>query len=320
MTTTATLFGPDDEPGPYYYGVKVMSRTNTLGEAAETVAFDHYVVTFKNEDGSVIARKIVRPGEGVTPPEVSKEGHVLSGWTEDLNSVTSDLEVFPVFTPNKVTVIFIASDKILKTQSVDYGRLLTPPDIPWKRGHDKVDPVWSVTDFSAITEDLTVYAIYTLNTYTVTFRIGLEEFTYTVQHGAAITPPEIPPEEGYDQMPPTWSETGFDAVMKDIYAYPVYTINKYAVTFIGFDGEVLAVEMVEYTGTAEPPEAPKVSGYVFTGWDQELHNVTSDRTITALYEKKPSLFSCGNMISVNVFGVLLAGAYVCLRRLRKKDE
>jgi hypothetical protein len=53
------------------------------------------------------------------------------------------------------------------------------------------------------------------------------------------------------------------------------------------DGETLKTEEVEHGKAATAPEAPEVEGYTFTGWDKKFNNVTSDLTVTALYEAIP---------------------------------
>jgi hypothetical protein len=73
-------------------------------------------------------------------------------------------------------------------------------------------------------------------------------------------------------------------VTSDLTVSPVYNINIYTVTFLGFNDIELKVEYVEYGYSATAPDAPDVEGYTFTGWDKEFDNVTSDLTVKAKYE------------------------------------
>lgn len=57
----------------------------------------------------------------------------------------------------------------------------------------------------------------------------------------------------------------------------------YTVRFVDYDGRVLRSQTVEAGKDASPPPDPTLSGYQFTGWHGDYHNVTSDRTITAQY-------------------------------------
>lgn len=61
---------------------------------------------------------------------------------------------------------------------------------------------------------------------------------------------------------------------------PVVT---YTVTFEDWDGTVLKTEEVEEGEDATPPEDPTRNYWVFTGWDGDYTNVTSDITVTATY-------------------------------------
>ena len=64
---------------------------------------------------------------------------------------------------------------------------------------------------------------------------------------------------------------------------PVY----HEVTFVdGLTDDVIEVVQVEDGSAAAAPEAPVHEGYEFVGWDPaDFSNVTSDMTVTAVYER-----------------------------------
>ena len=70
----------------------------------------------------------------------------------------------------------------------------------------------------------------------------------------------------------------------------------YTVTFKDWDGTVLKTVTVESGKAATAPADPSRDGYLFTGWDKTFANVTSELTVTALYEvnNKPTL-TVGNI-------------------------
>lgn len=75
----------------------------------------------------------------------------------------------------------------------------------------------------------------------------------------------------------------------------VTVLGKPVVTFIGFDGAVIATVPVEYGGAASAPTAPDVEGYVFTGWNKMFSNVTGDLTVTAQYEPAQAAVNLGDV-------------------------
>lgn len=56
------------------------------------------------------------------------------------------------------------------------------------------------------------------------------------------------------------------------------------VTFADFDGSILKTQFIEDGQNAVAPADPVRTGYVFTGWDHGLENITGNLTITAVYE------------------------------------
>ena len=74
---------------------------------------------------------------------------------------------------------------------------------------------------------------------------------------------------------------------KTLYAH--WTVNTYTVTFVNGYGGTIKTQQVNYGGSATPPSNPTRSGYIFTGWSGSYTNVTSNRTITAQWNKVPSI-------------------------------
>lgn len=84
---------------------------------------------------------------------------------------------------------------MIDTQSVAYGSAAKAPAVPTRTGYTFTE--WD-KDFSNITEGITVKALFTINSYTVTFVDwdNREIDTQTVTHGSAATAPESPTREG----------------------------------------------------------------------------------------------------------------------------
>jgi hypothetical protein len=77
-------------------------------------------------------------------------------------------------------------------------------------------------------------------------------------------------------------------VKSDLTVQATYTKNPvYTVTFKDYDGSTIAEVKVEEGKSAVKPDDPIREGYIFIGWDKSFDNVTSDLTVTALYEAIP---------------------------------
>lgn len=202
-----------------------------------------YTVTFM--DGkTVLKTEKVQHGSAVTAPEVpEKDGKTFSKWDKDFSKVTSDLTINAVYDVDTFTVTFKDGGKVLETQTVEYEAAATAPDIarlspPEGKHFAKWDK-----DFSKVTENIEVSAVYELNVYTVIFKNGEMTLTTRVEHGSAATPPNVfdtPTEKfvGWDKP--------FDNVTSDLIVNAKFETKKFTLTFINFDGTTVYTEEVEY--------------------------------------------------------------------------
>ena len=191
-------------------------------------------------------------------------------------------------TPEKpvvFTVTFTDKDgNTLKTEDVENGKAATAPepeDIPVVEGYHFTG--WDKA-FDNITADLTIKAQYEIMTFSVKFfdkdgnQIGE---TQTVNWNEAAVAPSNPVWEGH--IFTGWSAE-FDHVKSDLEIKPVFNVETYSVTFLGFGDVELKKESVEYGKAATAPSAPEVTGYTFKNWDKEFNNITADLTVKAVYE------------------------------------
>lgn len=203
-----------------------------------------YTVTFMDGEKVLETFTNVPHGDTVTAPEVpKKDGKTFSKWDKDFSKVTSDLTINAVYDVNTFTVTFKDGEKVLETQKVEYEAAATAPDIarlspPEGKHFAKWDK-----DFSKVTEDIEVSAVYELNVYTVIFKNGEMTLTTRVEHGSAATPPNVfdtPTEKfvGWDKP--------FDNVTSDLIVNAKFETKKFTLTFINFDGTTVYTEEVEY--------------------------------------------------------------------------
>ncbi len=187
---------------------------------------------------------------------VTAEGWTVTHNEDDTITITKEFpktaeEDIPVEPVKTWLVTFVANNRVVATRVVNDGDTLTDiPEIPEKIGHTKTPPVWDVTDFTNIHQDMTVHAIYTIDTYTVTFLadgnvVKVVELEYR-QSLSADQFPDIPEKKGYTDTPPIWDKTGITEIMADCTVTAIYTPNRYTVE--------APAQTPGYTLTVEPTE------------------------------------------------------------------
>jgi uncharacterized repeat protein (TIGR02543 family) len=183
------------------------------------------------------------------------------------------------------------SDVAVEGRSVSAGSPVGALPAPVRLGHTFggwfTEPSGGtrVTGATVVTANVTYYAHWTLNTYTVTFKdwdgaaLGASQ---KISHGSSATAPAAPPRTGHTFA--GW-DRAFSSVTSDLIVTARYAQNRYTVTFKGWNGTVIAM----WTGIAHgmgatAPAAPLRTGHTFAGWDKAFANVTSDLTVTAQYK------------------------------------
>lgn len=204
-----------------------------------------YTVTFMDGEKVLATFTNVTHGDTVTAPEVpEKDGKTFKGWDKPFDNVTSDLTINAVYDVDTFTVTFKDGEKVLETQTVEYEAAATAPDTARLSPPEGMQFAKWDKDFSKVTEDIEVSAVYEPNEYTVIFKNGETTLkTEMVKHGFAATPPNVfdtPTEKfvGWDKS--------FDNVTSDIIVNAKWETKKFTLTFINFDGTSVYTEEVEY--------------------------------------------------------------------------
>ena len=204
-----------------------------------------YTVTFMDGEKVLATFTNVTHGDTVTAPEVpEKDGKTFSKWDKDFSKVTSDLTINAVYDVDTFTVTFKDGEKVLETQTVEYEAAATAPDTARLSPPEGMHFAKWDKDFSKVTEDIEVSAVYELNEYTVTFKNGETTITTKkVKHGSAATPPNV-----YDTATEKfvgWDKS-FDNVTSDLIVNAKWETKKFTLTFINFDGTTVYTAEVEY--------------------------------------------------------------------------
>ena len=130
--------------------------------------------------------------------------------------------------------------------------------------------------------DRELQAVFTLNTYALTYKLDGEEYKKdSVAYGTTITPESVPEKEGYTFS--GWSELPATMPSHDVTVEGVYTLNTYALTY-KLDGEEYKKDSVAYGATITPESVPEKEGYTFSGWSELPATMPShDVTVEGVY-------------------------------------
>ena len=209
------------------------------------------------------------------------------------------------FTPN-YTVTFDANGHgtAPADQCIAEGGKVTTPTAPTATGYTfggwyKEAGCTNAWDFAndVVTSDITLYAKWTVNSYTVTWNPAggnwagnTDNIVQTYEYDAKINAPDKPAYDCHEFV--AWN--------------PVYTVGKtmpaenleftatwnklsYTITFKNYDGTVLQTSTVEcgetptYTGATPTREQTVQYTYTFSGWSPALYPADKDQEYTAQF-------------------------------------
>ena len=287
--------------------------TAVTGDAAYTAAFDkvlrRYTITWVNWDDTVLGTSTVTEGEtpaytGETPirPADLQYTYTFSGWTPAVGSAMADETYKAVFTSEtvKYTISWYDEDgtTLLKETEVPYGETPVYPGTPEKAEDD--DFVYTFTGWdpepAGVAGDTSYKAVFTKTAkLTVTWKNG-----DTVLKTEKVAPGTVPEYTGEapvqeDDEKYSYTFTGWDpepaAVTEDTVFTAVFekTLHKYTITWVNYDGKVLAEDKVlqdevpAYTGSTPTKPYDNDYSYEFSGWAPELAAATEDVTYTAQF-------------------------------------
>lgn len=226
-------------------------------------------------DGELYKEIRVEKGSYVEDiPAVPEKPGYTGVWSDsELIGINSDLRVDAIYTRNSYTVTFRADGKVIETRTVTSGKTISNiPDVPAKEGYSGV---WSIsqTDFSSLTSDTIVDAVYTRLAVYVTFY--KDSFTYAVAPVKAGNPVE----------PNTYY------VLTDDYALTEDTVFSEGVTYYtrtrDFFG-IMSAEDGKLVGSV--PEPPAQDGYSVK-WMQINSTPTGDILTTPDFNNVESSIS-----------------------------
>ena len=186
-----------------------------------------------------------------------------------------------------VIVTYKDGDSEYAKQVLPSGTLATRPDAP-AATPDYTFGGWNKADGTAwdyasdkVTDNITLYAKWAANTYTITFDTagGSEIAPITQDYGTVITAPEAPTREGYTfigwdkEIPTTMPAENMTVTAQ-------WEINQYTITFDTNGGSEIAPITQDYGTAITAPDDPTREGYTFIGWDTEIPTTMPAENIT----------------------------------------
>ena len=299
---TYTINGEEYTAQTYEFGAAVSAPEYTVPEGhtfsgwnipetmpAENITLNaeltvnEYTVTY-NINGEIYAIQVYAYGEEVFAPAYDVPDHfTFSGWDTPATMPAENIVLDATLVEDgKYTVSFMVDGETYFTFTGYEGDVITVPENPEKLGY--TFDAWDGMPEDGVlpAANITVTAVWSVNTYTITYTVNGEEYTaQTYEFGAAVSVPEYTVPEGY-----TFSGWSVPETMpaEDLVVDATCTINVYEVTLIdGWNGDPIAVLYVAHGQDAILPDAPEHAGYIFDRWDGDSTNVTEDRIITACY-------------------------------------
>ena len=184
--------------------------------------------------------------------------------------------------PHYFNLTYKVDGEEYKVLSMQEGASITPIEAPTKKGYTFSG--WKGVPTTMPSKDVVVTGTFTVNKYTLTYVVDGKIYSeQTVTYGDSITLLSNPRKLGF-----TFSGWSVEALPKTMPAFNIeitgsFIINQYTLTYV-VDGEVYAVETLDYGALITPREPPVKEGYTFSGWSEIPHRMLPyDVTITGTF-------------------------------------
>ena len=202
-----------------------------------------------------------------------------------------------------VIVTYKDGDSEYAKQVLPSGTLATRPDAPAATpgytfgGWNKADgTAWDYAS-DKVTDNITLYAKRTANTYTITFDTagGSEIAPITQDYGTQIAAPANPTRKGYTFK--GWDKEILETMpAENITVKAQWEINQYTITFDTNGGSEIAPITQDYGTEITAPDNPTRKGYTFKGWDKEIPETMPAENITITARWKDTEKPTGEII------------------------
>lgn len=286
-------------------------KGNIKYTATFTPSLRSYVITFVNDDNSVLDRYEVAYGftpeyTGATPtkPQTDEFTFNHSGWDPEIESVAGDQTYKATFssTFRKYTIIFKDENGELQNTEVSYGT--TPVytgEAPTKPQTAQYTYFWNRSDGW----DKPVRAVDGNETYTAKFeaetrsyQIVFLNYNGDILYQSNFMYGQTPKNNGDAPVKPsdatnTYTFVGWNPDITSVTGEATYTAEfsneavLYTITFKDYDGSTIDTKKYGYNATITHSDPVRLQddhfSYTFAGWSPAFASVTADAEYTATY-------------------------------------
>ncbi len=293
--------------------VAIVSQAATY-TATYTSVLREYLVTFLNDDNTVISSKNYKYGETpVAPADPMKQNtaeytYTFNGWDNAIAQVQGPQTYKATFTATKNSYTITWQDEngsLIDQEAVEYGVVPTHAE-PTKENTAEYTYTFAgwTPAVVAVTGNATYKATFnaTKNKYLIIFRDenGTELKSEEVEYGVMPIAPTDPTKESTAQYDYTFAGwTPAVAIVSQAATYTAtYTsaLREYLVTFLNEDNTVISSKNYKYGETPVAPADPIKQNtaeytYTFNGWDNAIAQVQDPQTYKATFTAKKNSYT-----------------------------
>ncbi len=253
-----------------------------LEEEPETV----FTVRFE-ADGKPYSEQLVKEnGSALLPPTPTKTGYTFIRWEGSYVNVTQDVTLTAVFEINVYTVTFIYGDNQQDIQQIEYLSSATAPTDTDKVGYTFLN--WDA-DYSKVSGNLTVKALYSKEIYSVNFYDGANRVdAQKIEYEGTPLLPATPSKAGHVFLGWFLDEDGNESfqftapISGHVNVYAKFRANEHTVEYY-LDGVLYETQTFAFGETITPLEAPVFgdANKQFLGW-VGIPSTMPDYTVTVM--------------------------------------
>ena len=271
-----------------------------------------YTLTFDGNNGSIIGDSTVtgKYRTEVQLPKAERAGYTFEGWATEPDAtepeyndklrLKENLTLYAVWKPEQFTVTFNGNGGTTNVESVteNYN---TKVDLPiaertgytllgWDENQEATKATYSTNSKYTIKGNTTLYAIWSINTYTVTFNAGEGTVNQNTIEGTYNTEIRLPEatRKGYELL--GWAEdakatqpqyTNTYVIKENKVLYAVWSTKRYTVVLdanggqIGDSTDSIKSITNNYLTNITLPTATR-EGYTFTGWSTNINAILGE--------------------------------------------